>query len=140
MLSDGSDDPIVGPICISIEDGTSEDRKCYMRTKKGIQRFIIPVAHTGTMKDMTRFIKSTFTELRDMKFSEIGYDPELVTKLVEYEAQLILYKYKFGLLYVKEGQTDEDEMFSNTETSSDYEDFLEFLGDNIILQVTIYLI
>jgi hypothetical protein len=133
LLYDGADDSAVGPICISVEETVLDDRRAYMRTKKGNTRFIIPGQHS-TSKDIVKYIKATYPEYANVKFSEVYNDPELISKLIEYENQGIIHKYKFGLLYVKDGQTDEDEMFSNTETSQDYEDFLSVLGDKIELQ------
>jgi len=37
------------------------------------------------------------------------------------------------VLYAKEGQTKEDDLFSNVEASSDFEEFLDFLGDRLRL-------
>ena len=42
--------------------------------------------------------------------------------------------YKFGVLYCREGQDDENDMFSNTEVSEDYLAFLAFLGEEITLE------
>ncbi len=42
--------------------------------------------------------------------------------------------FKFGLMYAKEGQTKEDELFSNTDTSPEYEEFLDFIGERVNLQ------
>jgi RAP1 GTPase activating protein 1 len=75
--------------------------------------------------------------------------PELTEKLIEYDKQLVVQRYKFGVLYCKEGQTDENEMYSNgthplslftadigcaVETSKEYEEFLDFLGERIVLK------
>ena len=133
LLYDGVDDVLVGPVCISVEDSVVEDKKAYMRTKKGNTRFVIPAQHSST-KDILKYIKTTYPELANVKFSEVYSDNDLVNKLVEYENQGIISRYKFGVLYVKDGQTDEDDMFSNTETSQDYEDFLSIIGDRVELQ------
>lgn len=67
-------------------------------------------------------------------------------KLAEYDRQMVVKRYKFGILYVKEGQKDENEMFSNgrsnqkfwltvvVDTSPEYEEFLDFIGQRITLQ------
>mmetsp|Transcript_6577 Transcript_6577/g.9130 ORF Transcript_6577/g.9130 Transcript_6577/m.9130 type:complete len:399 (+) Transcript_6577:133-1329(+) len=60
-------------------------------------------------------------------------DPRLPPALLSIEEQQQLKGFKFGILYAKEGQTKEDEMFSNVETSPQFEDFLDFLGDRIVL-------
>lgn len=50
--------------------------------------------------------------LANAKFSKIK-DPALNQDLIELERKLIPRNYKIGLLYVKEGQTKENEMFAN---------------------------
>ena len=42
--------------------------------------------------------------------------------------------YKFGVLYCKEGQTTEDEWFSNEHGSAEFDEFLDILGDRIKLK------
>jgi len=61
-------------------------------------------------------------------------DPELIEKLCQYEKQESILKYKFGVLYCKEGQVDENEMFSNVEASPEYDEFLSFIGTKIELK------
>jgi len=50
------------------------------------------------------------------------------------EDKMMTKGYKFGVLYCKEGQVNEDDMFANVETSPEYEEFLKFLGDRIVLK------
>jgi RAP1 GTPase activating protein 1 len=82
---------------------------------------------------MIKYVKTAYSEIANIKFTEIPH-PEFAVKLAEYESQLIVTKYKFGLLYVKEGQTNEDDMFSNTEMSKEMEEFMELLGTKIELK------
>lgn len=42
--------------------------------------------------------------------------------------------FKIGVLYVKYGQQDEDEIFSNTSHSSAFESFIHLLGNRVNLQ------
>ena len=63
-------------------------------------------------------------ELAPLKFTKTPL-PELPAKLIEYDKQMVVRKYKFGILYVKDGQTEENEMFSNGT-------LLFFLGFEII--------
>lgn len=52
-------------------------------------------------------------------------------------------KYKIGLLYVKDGQTDENDMFSNggdDTPSADFEDFLKFIGERVTLMGMFFLL
>jgi hypothetical protein len=50
--------------------------------------------------------------LANAKFSKVK-DPMLCNDLLEMERKMISKNYKFGILYVKQGQTKENEMFAN---------------------------
>lgn len=79
--------------------------------------------------------------------------PILSTKLCEELIELekkeidLFAKYKFGILYVKDGQVNEEDMFSNgnlyiheyylnklVESSCEFQEFLSFLGKKIELK------
>lgn len=64
---------------------------------------------------------------------EVIREASFPAHLLTVEGTQVVQAYKFGLLYAKEGQTIEEEMFSNTTTSPEYEEFLRFLGDQVTL-------
>lgn len=82
---------------------------------------------------MTKFIKSEYPELEGAKFIDSNH-PDVVARLMEIESQMIVDRYKFGVLYVRDGQTEENDIFSNNTTSREFEDFLNFLGERITLE------
>ena len=43
-------------------------------------------------------------------------------------------EFKVGLLFIKDGQETEEEFFTNTEHTQEFEEFLGFLGDKIQLK------
>ncbi len=118
----------------------------------------------NTTKSTSKYLKRAIPEVASLRLVKIPIFPELEDKLVEYEKQTVIKRYKFGVLYVTEGQTDEDAMFSNgmdifkidifrsiwsilielyvilsyfifiVNPSSEYEEFLNFLGERITLQ------
>lgn len=53
---------------------------------------------------------------------------DITTELLALDTVVREMNFKFGLLYVKEGQTTEREMFANEFGSRRYNDFLDFLG------------
>merc|ERR1712137_635332 len=61
-------------------------------------------------------------------------DSGLHKTLLRFEDGNRVKNYKFGILYCKPGQTNEDIMFSNTETSEDYNYFLNWIGNYITLK------
>ena len=65
----------------------------------------------------------------------------IVNQLLEFEqAQIETNKYKFGVIYRKKGQVDDDMMFANNEGSNAYQTFLNFLGNLSFLFFTLELI
>lgn len=107
----------------------------------------IPVQYNHE-KDMVKYILHNHKKLADakekdqikLKFLPVGPQSEsqklLDRDLINIEnMQIALYlKAKIGVLFVKDGQNDENQMFSNVNTSPEFEEFLNFLGDRITLK------
>uniref|UniRef100_A0A6B2L7H9 Rap-GAP domain-containing protein n=1 Tax=Arcella intermedia TaxID=1963864 RepID=A0A6B2L7H9_9EUKA len=55
-------------------------------------------------------------------------------KLLEYEANISIKYYKFGVLYCRQGQRFEEEMYRNNVASPAFSEFLDMLGDKIALK------
>ena len=106
---------------------------------------------------MLSYVKGQFPELSKTSFSQTHDDVELHKDLERYEEQMIQKKYKFGILLVREGQTEEDDMMANgkrasglsscgltvrtlisaslaVEMSEGFQGFLNFLGERITLK------
>ena len=103
--------------------------KCLLRSKEGDDRMVILAS---TFKEVIKSLRQARPELLPVKWNRIK-DPSIVAELVNFEAQGIVDKYKFGILYCREGQHDEDEMFSNNDPSPAFEEFLLFLGEKVPL-------
>jgi len=58
---------------------------------------------------------------------------KLSKEIVTFEQNSVANNYKWGVLYVKEGQAEND-IYSNVDTSPAFEDFLKFLGEKIPLK------
>jgi RAP1 GTPase activating protein 1 len=97
---------------------TEQDLKTSASTKTRLEKIVL--------KQMLPMLNSK--TLRCVK------ETQLEKELQRYEDTNRQNVYKFGLLYVKEGQTTEEEMFSNTATSSRFEEFLSFLGSKVELK------
>jgi hypothetical protein len=83
-----------------------------------------------TTKDV---IVSLFPQCDVAKLKEIE-DSKLPADLLAMEDKLVETNYKFGVMYCKSGQTNEDEMFSNQHGSEDFNRFLECIGDRVRLK------
>lgn len=84
----------------------------FFRNVQGTERFLVPHSYCGSVNDMIKYVKRINPFLAPLKLNEIP-DVELISSLVKYEKAEIVSTYKMGVLYVKEGQQDEDDMFSN---------------------------
>jgi len=73
-------------------------------------------------------------EMAKINFIKVK-NPELADELMKMEEKEVVLgsRYKFGVLYVLPGQT-EDELFANEKTTPEFEEFLDFIGDRITLQ------
>lgn len=59
----------------------------------------------------------------------------LASNLIQcYDEHLLVVNFKFGVLYQKYGQTIEEELFANNDSSPEFEEFLEVLGKKIKLK------
>ncbi|KNC51479.1 GTPase activating protein Rap1-GAP [Thecamonas trahens ATCC 50062] len=69
---------------------------------------------------------------------KVADDEKFCKRLATHETSELVTKYKFGLLYVKDGQTVEEDMFANDgyviDHSPEYQEFCDWLGDTIELQ------
>jgi hypothetical protein len=54
--------------------------------------------------------------------------------LLKVEDSLLMKAYKFGVLHCRKGQRTEEELFDNQEVTPDFAEFLDFLGDTILLE------
>ena len=92
------------------------------------------------------------TELRriPIKHLRLSHTPGLVDELIALESKQMVKHYKFGIGYLKSGQTTESDMFHNLngkificmlmlmawleDTSPAFQEFLQFLGDRVRLK------
>jgi len=118
------------PLVMSIQTlaSRSQANQCcrvIIRTKKEDRRVLVPYD-----KKM-RLLKTLVPRLKELKLTLVK-NPKFDDELLLYEEkQLPQRNYKFGVLYCKANQTKENEIYGNLdeESSSQYQDFLTFLGD-----------
>jgi len=124
-----------GPAIISVQKNKKSTQKAplklMIRTSQAYKRMLV-TCDGNVIKPES--LKKEFSFLEDMVLVKIKKET-LKNDLAENEvAEMGLYhNFKFGVLYVKENQ-DEDEIFNNREGSPDFEEFLQVLGDKIVLK------
>jgi len=129
--------PSVGAIVIStIKEGWSTDNPTYRliaRTKEGDQKVLIPAKSVdiGWRSSSFRLLNAANPLFANTKFNIID-SVALEEDLLSYERKDTPKKFKFGVLYAKEGQATEEDMFSNA-ASPAFEEFLSLVGDVVEL-------
>ncbi|XP_045419351.1 GTPase-activating Rap/Ran-GAP domain-like protein 3 isoform X2 [Lemur catta] len=100
--------------------------------KTGTQKICLPYSPTKTLS-----VKSILSAMNLEKFEkgprEI-FHPEIQKDLLVLEEQEGSVNFKFGVLFAKDGQLTDDEMFSNEIGSDAFQKFLNLLGDTITLK------
>uniref|UniRef100_A0A8C9TAR0 GTPase-activating Rap/Ran-GAP domain-like protein 3 n=1 Tax=Scleropages formosus TaxID=113540 RepID=A0A8C9TAR0_SCLFO len=100
--------------------------------KTGSQKICLPYSPTKTLS-----VKSILSAMNLDRFEKAPREilnPDIQKDLLVLEEQEGSVNFKFGVLYAKDGQLTDDEMFSNETGSENFNKFLNLLGDTIILQ------
>lgn len=129
-----------GPVSVSIvRDDATDSYRTVIRTANGNQRLATPKANIKpswwrklvgagpSAQDVLRGVAPNLPPLKQI------VDPALHNAILSLEEKQTIRGFKFGVLYAAEGQTKEDEMFSNQTSSPEFEEFLDFLGDRVPL-------
>jgi len=97
-------------------------------------KFLVTLVHETqiTKKELLKQLKEARSEVELLPLKLIKED-SFKEKLLDLERTMIPPGYKFGLLYCIEGQMSEDDMYSNNDPSTDYLEFLEFIGQKVKL-------
>ncbi|NXD39549.1 GARL3 protein, partial [Copsychus sechellarum] len=100
--------------------------------KTGSQKICLPYSPTKTLS-----VKSILSAMSLDKFEKSPreiFHPEIQKDLLVLEEQEGSVNFKFGVLYAKDGQLTDDEMFSNETGSESFQRFLHLLGETITLK------
>ncbi|XP_074447537.1 rap1 GTPase-activating protein 1-like isoform X6 [Larus michahellis] len=92
-----------------------ENLRLLLRTRTGTKHDLIPISCLNEFPNAVQMAKAS-------------------QLIVAFDEHVISNNFKFGVIYQKPGQTTEEEVFSNTEESLGFLEFLDFLGDKIQLQ------
>ncbi|XP_076140081.1 GTPase-activating Rap/Ran-GAP domain-like protein 3 isoform X4 [Alosa pseudoharengus] len=100
--------------------------------KTGTLKISLPYSPTKTLS--VKSILSAMNLDRFEKGPREILNPDIQKDLLVLEEQEGSVNFKFGVLFAKDGQLTDDEMFSNEMGSESFEKFLNLLGDTICLQ------
>eukprot|EP01133_Synstelium_polycarpum_P011465 gene11465-13363_t len=126
------------PVAISVCSNTfgSEVELLYIiRTPERDERVKIVCKKECASKDMIKIIKKARVQLANYKFKEVK-EEKFPTALLDFEKKNTVHKnFKFGVLYAREGQTEENQIYGNHEPlSANYQAFVDLLGERVELK------
>ncbi|XP_036340854.1 rap1 GTPase-activating protein 1 [Rhagoletis pomonella] len=129
-------DEQLGPILISVKTenvANQEHARILIRLRTSTMHELIPMSCLGpnpTTAKIVRFLNDQITVE--------NYVPILCSKashlISAYDEHVLVTNFKFGVLYQRYGQTTEEELFSNNNSSPAFEEFLDILGQRIKLK------
>mmetsp|Transcript_19350 Transcript_19350/g.74304 ORF Transcript_19350/g.74304 Transcript_19350/m.74304 type:complete len:613 (+) Transcript_19350:308-2146(+) len=130
----------IGPCVVSIvEDKESNCTRALVRIPHKTQKICIDASSSGLfssggISSLKTVLGKTANPAVPKKNLKKIKNPDLVKELAHFDGSHIVLKYKFGVLYCKEGQTTEEEWFGNEHGSPGLDRFLSIIGDKIKLQ------
>jgi len=84
-------------------------------------------------KKALKLTKENIPKMSTFSLEEVA-DKNLVDNLKEFEVKQLKNQYRIGVIYCKDGQTSEDEMYSNVNPCLYFTEFLEVLGTPVELK------
>ncbi|KAG8142232.1 putative RAP1 GTPase activating protein [Naja naja] len=98
--------------------GDQEHLRLLLRTKNRSYHDVIPISCLTEFPNVVQMAKASCAS----------------RLIVTFDEHVISNNFKFGVIYQKLGQTSEEELFSTTEESPTFLEFLDFLGEKVQLQ------
>ncbi|XP_042335741.1 rap1 GTPase-activating protein 1 isoform X3 [Sceloporus undulatus] len=113
--------------------GDQEHLRLLLRTKCRTYHDVIPISCLTEFPNVVQMAKLVCEDVNVDRFYPVLY-PKASRLIVTFDEHVISNNFKFGVIYQKLGQTSEEELFSTTEESPAFVEFLEFLGQKVQLQ------
>uniref|UniRef100_A0A670ZPY0 Rap-GAP domain-containing protein n=1 Tax=Pseudonaja textilis TaxID=8673 RepID=A0A670ZPY0_PSETE len=104
-----------------------------LRARASTKHDLIPISCLTEFPNAVQMAKLLCEDVNVDRFFPVLY-PKASQLIVAFDEHVISNNFKFGVIYQKFGQTTEEEVFSNTEESLGFLEFLALLGDRIQLQ------
>ncbi|XP_072325830.1 rap1 GTPase-activating protein 2-like isoform X2 [Scyliorhinus torazame] len=127
---------VLGNLVVSVKyedtDG-QEYLRIILRSRSKTIHERLPLAGVPRLPSIPLIAKLLCDDLTCVKFSPVLY-PKASQLIVAYDEHEINNNFKFGVIYQKIRQTTEAELFGNNEESPVFQEFLNLLGDTVVLQ------
>ncbi|XP_037928175.1 rap1 GTPase-activating protein 1 isoform X3 [Teleopsis dalmanni] len=129
-------DEQLGPVLISVKTenvANQEHVRILLRLRTGTMHELIPVSCLGLNPSPAKMVR-----LLNDQINVDSFMPVVCSKASQligvYDEHVLVSHFKFGVLYQRYGQTTEEELFSNNNSSPAFEEFLDVLGQRIKLK------
>ncbi|KAF3860781.1 hypothetical protein F7725_001036 [Dissostichus mawsoni] len=112
--------------------GDQEHLRLMLRSKLKTYHDVIPISCLTEFPNVVQMAKLVCEDVNVDRFFPVLY-PKASRLIVSFDEHVLSNNFKFGVIYQKFGQTTEEDVFSNSEESPAFVEFLEFLGEKIEL-------
>uniref|UniRef100_A0A8D2IY61 Rap-GAP domain-containing protein n=1 Tax=Varanus komodoensis TaxID=61221 RepID=A0A8D2IY61_VARKO len=129
-------DTALGYLVLSVKYEQIEKQdnlRLLLRIRTSTKHDLIPISCLNEFPNAVQMAKLLCEDVNVDRFFPVLY-PKASQLIVAFDEHVISNNFKFGVIYQKTGQTTEEEVFSNTEESQGFLEFLDLLGDRIQLQ------
>uniref|UniRef100_A0A182MTD9 Rap-GAP domain-containing protein n=1 Tax=Anopheles culicifacies TaxID=139723 RepID=A0A182MTD9_9DIPT len=131
----GHDDQL-GPVLLSIKSenvANQEHIRILLRLRTGTMHELIPASCLGSSPSPIKMARLLNEQINVDTFMPV-LCPKASALIASYDEHVLVTNFKFGVLYQRVGQTTEEELFCNSETTSAFDEFLDVLGQRIRLR------
>ncbi|XP_055592011.1 rap1 GTPase-activating protein 1-like isoform X1 [Uranotaenia lowii] len=131
----GHDDQM-GPVLLSIKSenvANQEHIRILLRLRTGTMHEIIPASCLGSNPSPIKMARLLNEQINVDNFMPV-LCPKASSLIASYDEHVLVTNFKFGVLYQRYGQTTEEELFCNSDTTPALEEFLDLLGQRIRLR------
>ncbi|XP_016023968.2 rap1 GTPase-activating protein 1 isoform X2 [Drosophila simulans] len=129
-------DEQLGPILLSIKTenvANQEHMRILMRLRTGTMHELLPVSCLLPQPSPAKMAHTLNENITVEHFMPI-LCPKASQLISVYDEHVLVSHFKFGVLYQRYGQTTEEELFGNQQTSPAFDEFLDVLGQRIRLK------
>ncbi|XP_077116573.1 rap1 GTPase-activating protein 1 isoform X6 [Ranitomeya variabilis] len=113
--------------------GDQEHLRLLLRTKTQTFHDVIPISCLTEFPNVVQMAKLVCEDVNVDRFHPVLY-PKASRLIVTFDEHVISNNFKFGVIYQKSGQTTEEELFGTTQEGAAFVEFLELLGERVLLQ------
>uniref|UniRef100_A0A182KE19 Rap-GAP domain-containing protein n=1 Tax=Anopheles christyi TaxID=43041 RepID=A0A182KE19_9DIPT len=131
----GHDDQL-GPVLLSIKSenvANQEHIRILLRLRTGTMHELIPASCLGSSPSPIKMARLLNEQINVDSFMPV-LCPKASALIASYDEHVLVTNFKFGVLYQRFGQTTEEELFCNSETTPAFDEFLDVLGQRIRLR------